>query len=225
MSKIENIEYHYKGKKGDAYLSQRSGALNQHVQHLRASLFHDLEGCNKILLDFGCGTGALLAQLNAAQRLGIEIGEAAANNARALGINVYASLAELKSDLVDTAISFHAIEHVDNPLSVLKELARVTKPGHPVRLVVPGESPLDPRQSSWFPNRDKHLYTWTPLLFGNLAEAAGFIDIRTSISPMPTGSRLVKILRPFPPLSRWAHHRVARRQNSYNVILNAKAPL
>jgi SAM-dependent methyltransferase len=212
----------YRGQQGEAYLTQRQGAVNDHVQGLRASLFRDLGSDQRVILDFGCGTGATLRQLDAVRRIGIEIGDAACVMARAAGIEVHNSLGELDSGSVDVAISFHAIEHVDNPLSILRELGRVVKPGGYLRLIVPGENPLDPRQRAWFPNNDKHLYTWTPLLFGNLAEAAGLEDIKTSIAPMPTGSRLVHLLRPISPLSRWAHRRVATRQNSFNVILNAR---
>ncbi len=212
----------YRGDAGIQYLQQRSGAVSEHVQGLRASLFRDLADRQHTILDFGCGTGATLSRLDAAKHIGIEIGEAASLIAQSAGIEVYKTLQELASASVDTAISFHAIEHVENPLSILQELARVVKPGGKLRLVVPGENPHDPRQALWFPNNDRHLYTWTPLLFGNLAEAAGLESIETRIAPMVTRSRLVRLLRPLPPLSSWAHHRVATRQNSFNVTLNAR---
>lgn len=215
---------HYQAEGGKGYLQQRRGATSDHVQSLRASLFADLPTADCTVLDFGCGTGGLLSRLDCLRRVGVEIGEAAAEEARANGLEVHSTLSELDENSVDVAISFHAIEHVQTPVEVLREIARVTKPDGLVRLIVPGENPLDPRQGSWQPNADMHLYTWTPLNFGNLAAVAGMSAIRAEIAPMPTASRLVGLLRGVPPLANLAHRRIAHRLNSWNVILNCRAP-
>jgi SAM-dependent methyltransferase len=176
------------------------------------------------VLDFGCGTGGLLGRIDCARRVGIEIGDVAAEQARANGLEVHPTLSALEENSVDMAISFHAIEHVENPVAVVREIARVTKPNGLVRLIVPGEIPLDPRQAAWQPNADMHLYTWTPLNFGNLAAVAGMREISVGVAPMPTASRLVALLRGVPWLANLAHHRIAHRLNSWNVILNCRAP-
>jgi hypothetical protein len=107
---------------------------------------------------------------------------------------------------------------------VLREIGRVTKPQGTIRLVVPGELATHPRQKAWRPNPDRHLHTWTPLAFGNLAERCGFRSIRTTVEPMPTKSRLVRALSAIPPLARLAHWSIAKRNNRLNVILNAQPP-
>jgi SAM-dependent methyltransferase len=214
----------YRGDDGAAYLEQRQGALTDHVQSLRASLFQDLGAADKTIVDFGCGTGGLLNRLEAGRRVGIEIGEAAAALARESGIEVHSSLDELADDSADVVVSFHAIEHVERPIDILCEIGRVTKPGGTIRLVVPGELATHPEQGRWRPNSDRHLHTWTPLLLGNLAERCGYRDIATSVAPMPTGSRLVKALSPLPALARAAHWHLAKRRNLLNVILNARPP-
>ncbi len=215
----------YRSEAGQTYLEQRTGAASEHNQTLRASLFTDLASEDHVLLDFGCGTGGVLTRLPARQRVGVEIGAASAAVARTSGIDVVSVLTEIETASIDIAISFHAIEHVERPADVLRELSRVVKPGQPLRLIVPGESPHDPRQARWRENADMHLFTWTPLLFGNLARLAGLVDIRTRLAPMPTGSRLVKLAAPLPPLARRLHARVAHRLNAWNVILDARAPL
>lgn len=214
----------YTDQSGESYLAQRAGAASDHVQSLRASLFADIARPGMRVLDFGCGTGGILERLECAARIGIEIGEAAAQIARDKGIEVHSSLGEVPDNSVDAVVSFHAIEHVEAPAEILRSLARVAKPGAPLRLIVPGESPHDERQAQWRPNRDMHLFTWTPLLFGNLAQVAGLGNIQTRIEPMPTGSRLVRYLAPAPPLARLAHRRIANRLNSWNVILDCHAP-
>ncbi|TCJ40214.1 bifunctional 2-polyprenyl-6-hydroxyphenol methylase/3-demethylubiquinol 3-O-methyltransferase UbiG [Parafrankia sp. BMG5.11] len=223
MSK-DDAEANYRAQAGKAYLEQRSGAASDHVQALRASLFTDVAGCDNRVLDFGCGTGGVVSRLAAASRTGVEIGSEAAAVARAKGIRVVESLEELESHSIDVVISFHAIEHTENPADILRQIRRVVRPGGKVRLIVPGESPHDPRQSSWRHNDDMHLYTWTPLIFGNLAVIAGYSEISTAIAPMPTGSRAVKLVSACPPLKRILHHRIADRLNAWNVILNARVP-
>lgn len=224
MENTINPGAHYRDKAGKNYLEQRSGAASDHVQSLRAALFSDLIEPSLTVLDFGCGTGGVLARLSPGGRIGVEIGSEAAEIARARGIDVVSTLDELDNSSVDLAISFHAIEHTENPFAILREILRVVRPGKKVRLIVPGENPRDPRQSSWHPNRDMHLYTWTPLIFGNLASAAGFVDIKSRIAPMPTRSRMVSWAAPIPLFARLAHAHVANRLNSWNVILDARTP-
>lgn len=214
----------YRGKDGDAYLAMRQSSLSDHVQGLRASLFQDLGSNDRTVLDFGCGSGGLLSRVQAKQRIGIEVGEAAAELARQAGIQVLTDLAQVPDKSVDVVISFHAIEHVERPIDVLREIGRVTKDDGLIRLIVPGEMATHPEQSRWRPNRDRHLHAWTPLVFGNLAEQCGYRNIETCVQPMPTKSRLVKMLSIAPPLARAAHWRLAIQRNALNVILNANPP-
>lgn len=224
MSTLATADQNYRDHSGRSYLEQRSGASSDNVQTLRASLFTDILGPEQSVLDFGCGTGGILGNLAASRKIGVEIGSEAAAIARQRGISVVRSLDEVEKSSIDVAISFHAIEHTESPAGILRDIVQVVKPGGAVRLIVPGENPRDPRQANWRPNRDMHLYTWTPLIFGNLAEIAGFTDISTRIEPMPTRSRMVRLASAVPPLARLLHHRVADRLNSWNVILDARVP-
>jgi SAM-dependent methyltransferase len=212
----------YTGEGGKRYLDQRTGAQGDYVQSLRASLFRELGGSELSVLDFGCGTGGVVTRVEAARRVGIEVSATAASNARAAGVEVHDSLARIPDTSIDVAISFHAIEHVDHPLLILREIRRVVQADGRVRLVVPCETPALEHQRSWQENNDCHLYTWTPLLFGNLAQRAGFTAISTRVAPMPTGSRLVRALRWLPPLAGLVHTSLAVRRNALNVILDAR---
>jgi SAM-dependent methyltransferase len=215
---------HYSGDAGNAYLQQRQGAASDHNQGLRASLFADLGDAGATVLDFGCGTGGVISRIAAGRRIGVEIGEAAGNVARARGIEVHSSLATVADASVDVAISFHALEHVERPADVLRELVRVLRPGARARLIVPAELATEPLEATWRPNDDMHLYTWTPLLFGNLAQHCGLTDIHAHVAPMPTCSRAVRLFGLVPPLSRAVHWRLARRRNFLNTIVDARSP-
>ncbi len=214
----------YRGEDGEAYLASRKSSLSDHNQGIRASLFQDVCSEDLAILDFGCGSGGLLSRLRARRRIGVEVGESAAALAREAGIEVVRELSQVASGSIDLSISFHAIEHVERPIDILLEIGRITKPDGRIRLIVPGEIATHPAQRSWQPNRDRHLHTWTPLLFGNLADRCGYRDIRTRVEPMPTKSRLVRALSLLPPLGREAHWRIAERRNALNVILDAKPP-
>lgn len=214
----------YYRSKGDEYFAQRAGARSDYVQRLRATLFEDVAREDRAILDFGCGNGGIVSRLPAARRLGVEIGELAAAEARKKGVEVHSSLSDLHAASVDVAISFHALEHVDNPLEALNGIRRVLVPGGRVRLVVPCETPMRSKDRNWKPNNDRHLYTWTPLNFGNLAERAGFVKIEAKLKPMPSGSRAARFLGSRSLLGRGWSTYVNLRDNSYNVILDAFAP-
>ena len=212
----------YTGEAGAHYLTQRQGAASDHVQELRTSLFADLGGQEKTILDFGCGTGGILSRLEAASRIGIEIGDEAAAVARSRGIETLSRLEDVPDRSVDVVISFHALEHVENPAGMIKELGRVVKSTGHLRLIVPAELATEPGQRRWKQNSDNHLYTWTPLLFGNLARQCGLEVSDTRLEPMPTASRAVRLLSAVPPVSRKVHWTLSRRRNALNVILNAR---
>ncbi|HEV7514525.1 MAG TPA: methyltransferase domain-containing protein, partial [Candidatus Acidoferrum sp.] len=67
----------------------------------------------------------------------------------------------------------HALEHVDAPLEVLQELGAHLRPGGKLVFVVPSE---DWRKEKRYHTDDinQHLYTWTPLILGNLFTRAGY---------------------------------------------------
>lgn len=125
------------------------------------------------VLDFGCGSGALLDALPAAEKIGVEIGEDARAAARACGLTVHAATSAVADESVDVVVSNHALEHVERPLDELRDLRRVLKPGGVAIIVVP----IDDWRSERRPDPadpNHHLYTWTPLLFANLLADAGF---------------------------------------------------
>ena len=132
---------------------------------------------NDNIIDFGCGGGFLLKKIEAHEKLGIEINEHARRLARKNGIKVVSSIQEVENEWADVIISNHALEHVHNPLETLKELSSKLKKNGKIVFVVPQE------RKGKFTDNDKnnHLYTWTPLSFGNLFKAAGFKIIKAQV--------------------------------------------
>lgn len=123
------------------------------------------------VLDFGCGGGYLLRQLNCADKLGIEINEVAREAAAEVGIRTVPQTLDVADHWADLVISNHALEHVTSPLEELQKLWGKVKPGGRLVFVVPSESVA----CEYRPNDvNHHLYTWSPMCLGNLFNEAGF---------------------------------------------------
>lgn len=178
------------------------------------------------VLDFGCGSGALLAALPGRVKIGVDVGREAQIAARSRGIEVAATLEAVPSESVDVVISNHALEHVERPLDELREIRRVLKPNGTAVLVVPVDDWR--RQRSPDPaDPNHHLYAWTPLLFANLLDAAGLTVESCRIATHAWRRKSLLLHRAAPPslyrMSAWALavlsrsrqiHAVARRQDA-----------
>src|SRR5690349_14407226 len=102
--------------------------------------FADHIAPNDAVLDFGCGGGFLLSGLSCRLRCGVEINRAARAEAQQR-IAVFASIEELPDDLLfDKIISNHALEHVENPVDVLRSLRVRLRPEGRAVFVLPAES-------------------------------------------------------------------------------------
>ena len=127
------------------------------------------------VIDFGCGGGFLLANLDCAEKVGLEVNQnaheqIAENGARAF-MTPADGLAELGDGWADVIISNHALEHTLHPLMELQALMPLLKPGGRIHFVVPSETIA----FRWKPNdANFHLYTWSPMNLGNLFVQAGY---------------------------------------------------
>jgi SAM-dependent methyltransferase len=215
----DRVGSHYRGAAATDYLDyQRSiGALGAELNRPK---FEPHVAPGDAVVDFGCGTGGLLAGLPAAHKAGVEVSEPARREAESRGLHVVAATAELDAESFDVAISNHALEHTLSPLDELRELRRVLRPGG--RLVL--WLPLDDWRAQRRPSDDDpnhHLYTWTPKLLANLLAEAGFERVECRVVTRawpPRAALLVRLLpRPaFDALGRvWA---VVRRRRQLAAI-------
>ena len=147
-----------------------------------------------IILDFGCGGGYLLKEINCKKKIGIEPNITARKQVLENGIsdvyeNVDDCLKNFKEE-VDLIISNHALEHVYNPLIELRKLKEILKVGGKIHFVVPCES----ISYKYDPIKDKnnHIYSWSPMNLGNLFKEAGFKVIYSK-----------KLIHKWPPYYRW----------------------
>jgi SAM-dependent methyltransferase len=123
------------------------------------------------VLDFGCGGGYVLSNLNCRRRLGVDVNPSAREQAKTNGLEVFESVEQLPDQVIDVVISNHALEHVPSPFDVLSALRRKLKSTSVVVFVVPHEC----THKTWKPNDiNMHLYTWNSMTLGNLFVSAGY---------------------------------------------------
>jgi len=91
--------------------------------------------------------------------------------ARSIGVETVEDIREAPDSHFDVAISHHALEHTERPLEVVRAFYSKLRDGGLVVVVVPGER-YDTQYNPT--NKDKHLYTWSPMNLGNLFDHGGF---------------------------------------------------
>ena len=128
------------------------------------------------IIDFGSGGGFLLSNIDAKEKLGIEINPVARENANKFGITTYDSSNKIEDNWADLIISNHALEHVKEPLTELQNLYKKLKPDGKIVFVTPHEK----RNRYKTNDINAHLYTWSEMNLGNLFTEAGFkvIEVR-----------------------------------------------
>ncbi|MFZ0890057.1 MAG: class I SAM-dependent methyltransferase [Candidatus Binataceae bacterium] len=134
------------------------------------------------LLDVGCGDGQLLRALGGSgwQAEGIDFDPAAVERARSQGLAVRVGMLpqlDCPNGSFDAVVMDHVIEHVHDPLEVLREVRRVLRRGGRLIATTPNLESLGHRHfaSAWAhldPPRHLHIFNLTTLR--SLAERAGF---------------------------------------------------
>ncbi len=170
---------HYKGEVGSRYFDwqNKNGEISGRIE---ARKFKAYVKPTDAVLDFGCGGGHILRNLDCARRVGIEINPSARIAAAELGIECYDVIAGVEDNSFDVIISNHALEHVHFPISVLWALRNKLVPSGVLVLCVPMD---DWRTQRAYDRKDinHHLHTWTPQLLGNSLLEAGFNPDQFSI--------------------------------------------
>ena len=142
------------------------------------------------VVDFGCGGGYLLKNINCNERIGIEINPVARKTASANGIKTYRFSKFLKNSWADVIVSDNALEHTHNPLGELKALFPKLKKNGRIIFVVPCES----YKMQFKPNDiNKHLFSWSPVDLGNLFTLAGYkvISVKPFLDKWPPYYKII----------------------------------
>jgi SAM-dependent methyltransferase len=140
-------------------------------------------------LDIGCGSGLFLSVLRQFgwSVQGVELSSAAAQFAKEkLGINVFAGElvdARFAPNSFDFVSLNHSLEHLPEPLELLREVRRILKPGGRLYVGVPNVASVSRRISKeyWLHwDVPRHLFGFSPQTLERILIAAGFQEIDMS---------------------------------------------
>jgi 2-polyprenyl-3-methyl-5-hydroxy-6-metoxy-1,4-benzoquinol methylase len=177
---------------GDAYGFVRSSRTDAFVDGLPHALrvLHELESvaARGRLLDIGCATGDFLVAARQAgwQTQGVELSAYAVEVARRHGLDVRVGTlteAHLPPASFDAVTMLDVIEHLSDPLSELKEVHRVLRPGGIVCLETPNWQSIYRRllRRRWAALQPRvHLVYFERRTATDLLERAGFGPIRAT---------------------------------------------
>jgi SAM-dependent methyltransferase len=164
--------HHYEGAKGETYFAWQGGG-GAFGAKINAHKFLNVIKPEHTVIDFGCGGGFLLSELNCRRRIGVEINPAARTNAHSLGVECFATTDEVPDGVADIIVTDHALEHVPFPIGALASLRRKLKPNGILAVCVPIDNWREQRRYDPC-DINHHLHTWTPQSFGNTLFEAGF---------------------------------------------------
>ncbi len=144
------------------------------------------------LLEVGCGAGDYLALMRGMDWdvEGVEIDQAACQHARKKhGLKVHEGTLESKEyaeNSFDAIVLNHVIEHVFDPITLIKECRRVVKPGGKIILLTPNMESWGHRKfkKDWI-NLDppRHIFLFSPKTMLACATAVGFNNIEVTTTP------------------------------------------
>jgi SAM-dependent methyltransferase len=144
------------------------------------------------LLEIGCGSGSYLAEMRAQgwHVSGIEPSETAAARARAHGLDVHAGCIDTAPEPTapyDLVVAWMAIEHLHDPVGVLRAVARRTRAGGVLALSAPNAAALERRLfgSAWYAlDVPRHLYHFTPRTLSLVLQRSGWEMARILHQPI-----------------------------------------
>jgi SAM-dependent methyltransferase len=175
----------YKGDAGQTYASWQI-RMSERLAAEPARRFARYIQPSDIVVDFGCGGGSIISEIQCAKRVGIEPNEFSRDRARARGLEVHSSSIEVEDGSADVVMSCHALEHCQNPFDELVGLGRILRSGGKLVLLLPIDDWRKFRR--WRSDEvNHHLFTWNPQLIGNLLSDAGFqvVDARVVTHAWP----------------------------------------
>jgi len=193
---MEDIISRYSSTYGKDYLSyelaneesflklQQLALKDAGFAQFEKKLFNSLRGTqNKMpsIIDIGCATGALINCLREKkwQVTGVEISPCAeyARNERGLDVrSIPLEENNFPDSHFDALLASHLIEHLNNPMSFLKETYRVLKPNGRVFITTPNINSFQARifKERWRSAIFDHLYLFSDRTLVKMLKIAGF---------------------------------------------------
>lgn len=142
---------------------------------------------DKMVLDFGCGTGYLSQSIQASC---YDVSEYILNKLKQEGRDVFYSLDDIQSEYFDYVFASHSIEHAISPAQEFAQIKRILKPDGHLFLILPLEK--YPGKPTYQADIHRHYYTWSFQNLTNLLNDSGYKIYEQSIIYGPTGLKYFK---------------------------------
>ena len=179
------------------------------------------------LLDFGCGHGKLLRRMQAAgwDVVGLDFSEQAVAAVRAAGLEAQQGTLPhpaIARESFDAVVMEHALEHVPDPLAVLRGAHEALRPGGALLVHVPNFNAWEVERFGEHAiqvDLPRHLLHFEPATLAKLLERARFGEVKVETRPRRGSVRKsINLARQSGrPLSKWmnldATHRLICRRN------------
>lgn len=174
-------------------------------------------GAGRRLLDVGCGSGEFLQRMRSFgwETVGVEPDPVAAARARNAKLDVRDGQlvdAAFHADFFDAIVLSHVIEHVHDPVGLLRECARVLRPGGVLMVMTPNLESVGHRRfgADWRglePPRHLHLFSSRSL-------SACIREAGLTVAEVRTSARWVRGIW---WVSRVIQHRAGRRRRAPGI--------
>ena len=123
------------------------------------------------VLDFGCGGGYLLEELDCKEKHGVEINPVAIKISKLKKIKVFNNSKHLKKNYYDKIISHNTLQHCENPSCEIQNLYKSLKKNGTIIIITACGS----RDYKYIPEDiNFQMYSWSPMNLGNFLENFGF---------------------------------------------------
>lgn len=176
-------EQFYRGESGQRYQQQKRAVPDEAipwVARLRAQKLQPLIEPNHTVIEFGVGLGWNLAHLKCARRIGTDLEDFLPPALKETGVQFVARSEDIPSASADVLICHHVLEHVENPVEMLRESFRVLKVGGKLLIFVPYEK--ERKYRNYDPNEpNHHLFSWNPQTLANLIQTQHFTILQSKI--------------------------------------------
>jgi len=203
FSKVNNVEL-YRGEKSGIEFFRPSNIAGDELfyQKLETDAWYyqenkwEFDVVSKLLapedklLELGCGTGVFLDKIKDITRVsrGLELNDSAALKARARGLMVtndsILKFAENNIGKYDVVVSFQVMEHIANPLSVLKAQVDCLKSGGKLIISVPNNDGFCGRSDDVNNFPPHHMVRWNRKALEYLAEEFPLVLVDVKYEPL-----------------------------------------
>jgi SAM-dependent methyltransferase len=143
------------------------------VARLRAEKLAPFVRPTDTVLEYGVGQGWNLAALPCRRKIGFDVADFLEPSIRAQGIEFVGHTKAIADGAIDVVLCHHTLEHVLDPVAVLREIRRLLASAGKLLLFVPLERGAKYRRFT--PDEpNHHLYSWNTQTLGNLVRELGF---------------------------------------------------